>query len=43
LPHQIVLDSCGILYVADRNAGRIQLFDQHGGDEGRRPARFARR
>jgi len=30
LPHQIVLDSRGILYVADRNAGRIQLFDQQG-------------
>lgn len=30
LPHMIVVDSRGILYVADRNAGRIQLFDQEG-------------
>lgn len=30
LPHQIVLDSRGVLYVADRNSGRIQLFDQKG-------------
>lgn len=30
LPHQIVLDSRGILYVADRNSGRIELFDQQG-------------
>lgn len=30
LPHQIVMDSRGILYVADRNSGRIQLFDQQG-------------
>lgn len=30
LPHQIVVDSRGILYVADRNAGRIHLFDQQG-------------
>ena len=30
LPHQVVLDSRGVLYVADRNAGRIQLFDQQG-------------
>jgi peptidylamidoglycolate lyase len=30
LPHQIVVDSQGVLYVADRNSGRIQLFDQQG-------------
>ena len=30
LPHQIVVDSKGTLYVADRNSGRIQLFDQQG-------------
>jgi peptidylamidoglycolate lyase len=30
LPHMIVVDSRGILYVADRNSGRIQLFDQQG-------------
>lgn len=30
LPHQIAIDSRGVLYVADRNAGRIQLFDQRG-------------
>jgi peptidylamidoglycolate lyase len=30
LPHQIVLDARGVLYVADRNAGRIQVFDQQG-------------
>jgi len=30
LPHQIVVDSRGVLYVADRNSGRIQLFDQGG-------------
>ena len=30
LPHQIVVDSRGTLYVADRNSGRIQLFDQQG-------------
>ena len=30
LPHQIVLDARGVLYVADRNSGRIQLFDQQG-------------
>lgn len=30
LPHQIVVDSRGVLYVADRNSGRIQLFDQEG-------------
>jgi hypothetical protein len=30
LPHAIVVDSKGVLYVADRNSGRIQLFDQEG-------------
>jgi peptidylamidoglycolate lyase len=30
LPHMIVVDSRGTLYVADRNAGRIQLFNQEG-------------
>jgi hypothetical protein len=30
LPHMIVVDSKGTLYVADRNSGRIQLFDQEG-------------
>lgn len=30
LPHMIVVDSRGVLYVADRNSGRIQLFDQQG-------------
>lgn len=30
LPHSIVLDSKGLLYVADRNSGRIQVFDQEG-------------
>lgn len=30
LPHQIVVDSRGTLYVADRNSGRIELFDQQG-------------
>ena len=30
LPHAIVVDSKGVLYVADRNSGRIQLFDQDG-------------
>jgi sugar lactone lactonase YvrE len=30
LPHQIVVDSRGVLYVGDRNSGRIQLFDQQG-------------
>ncbi len=30
LPHAIVLDSRGLLYVADRNSGRIQIFDQQG-------------
>jgi len=30
LPHAIVADSKGTLYVADRNSGRIQLFNQDG-------------
>ncbi|MCA9232063.1 MAG: hypothetical protein KDA57_15550 [Planctomycetales bacterium] len=30
LPHAIVVDSEGKLYVADRNSGRIQVFDQDG-------------
>ncbi len=30
LPHAIALDSQGLLYVADRNSGRIQIFDQQG-------------
>lgn len=30
LPHAIVIDSEGKLYVADRNSGRIQVFDQEG-------------
>lgn len=30
LPHQIVVDAKGMLYVADRNSGRIQKFDQQG-------------
>lgn len=30
LPHAIVVDSQGKLYVADRNSGRIQVFDQDG-------------
>lgn len=30
LPHAIVLDSRGRLYVADRNSGRIEVFDQSG-------------
>lgn len=30
LPHAIVVDSKGVLYIADRNSGRIQLFDQSG-------------
>lgn len=30
LPHAIVVDSKGTLFVADRNSGRIQLFDQSG-------------
>ncbi|MEQ9408142.1 MAG: peptidyl-alpha-hydroxyglycine alpha-amidating lyase family protein [Fuerstiella sp.] len=30
LPHAIALDSKGLLYVADRNSGRIQRFSQQG-------------
>jgi hypothetical protein len=30
LPHQIVRDSRGVLYVADRNSGRIELFNEDG-------------
>lgn len=30
LPHAIALDAAGLLYVADRNSGRIQIFDQQG-------------
>lgn len=30
LPHTIVVDSKGKLYVADRNSGRIQVFNQDG-------------
>ncbi|MEE8450990.1 MAG: peptidyl-alpha-hydroxyglycine alpha-amidating lyase family protein [Thermoguttaceae bacterium] len=30
LPHSIVVDSQGILYVADRSNARIQVFDQTG-------------
>ena len=30
LPHSIVMDSKGKLYVADRNNGRVQVFDQEG-------------
>lgn len=30
LPHAIVVDSKGVLYIADRNSGRIQLFNQEG-------------
>ncbi len=30
LPHAIQLDSKGLLYVADRNSGRIQIFNQSG-------------
>jgi 6-bladed beta-propeller/NHL repeat len=30
LPHAIVVDSKGLLYVADRNSGRIEVFDQQG-------------
>jgi DNA-binding beta-propeller fold protein YncE len=30
LPHAIDVDSQGRLYVADRNSGRIQIFDQSG-------------
>ena len=30
LPHAIVVDSKGRLYIADRNSGRIQVFDRSG-------------
>lgn len=30
LPHAIVADSSGLLYIADRNSGRIQIFRQSG-------------
>ena len=30
LPHAIVVDAKGVLYIADRNSGRIQLFTQEG-------------
>ncbi len=30
LPHAIVTDARGVLYIADRNSGRIQLFTQEG-------------
>ena len=30
IAHAIVVDSQGILYIADRNSGRIQLFNQEG-------------
>jgi streptogramin lyase len=30
LPHAIVADAQGVLYVCDRNSGRIQLFNQDG-------------
>jgi len=30
MPHAIVVDSAGKLYVADRNSGRIQVFNQQG-------------
>ena len=30
LPHAVALDSKGTLYVADRNNGRVQVFDQSG-------------
>ncbi len=30
LPHQIARDSRGVLYVADRNSGRIELFNEQG-------------
>lgn len=30
IAHAIVVDSHGILYIADRNSGRIQLFNQAG-------------
>jgi DNA-binding beta-propeller fold protein YncE len=31
LPHSIVIDGKGLLHVADRNNGRIQVFDADGG------------
>jgi len=30
IAHAIVVDAKGVLYIADRNSGRIQLFDQSG-------------
>jgi peptidylamidoglycolate lyase len=30
LPHAIVIDSRGTIFIADRNSGRIQSFDQSG-------------
>jgi DNA-binding beta-propeller fold protein YncE len=30
LPHAIIMDAKGLLYVADRNSGRIEIFDQQG-------------
>ena len=30
LPHAIVMDAAGHLYVADRNSGRIMIFNQEG-------------
>ncbi|MAG93247.1 MAG: hypothetical protein CMJ48_05805 [Planctomycetaceae bacterium] len=30
MPHAIVVDSKGLLYVADRNSARIQIFNQDG-------------
>jgi len=30
LPHSIIVDSKGRLYVGDRNSGRIEVFDQNG-------------
>jgi hypothetical protein len=30
VPHAIAVDSNGVLYVCDRNSGRIQLFNQDG-------------
>ena len=30
VPHAIALDSKGLLYVNDRNSGRVQIFDQSG-------------
>jgi DNA-binding beta-propeller fold protein YncE len=30
MPHAIVVDAQGLLYVADRNSGRIQVFNQQG-------------